>query len=58
MGLPTQPIPLTAANLAMLQTRQASPQARPDANAEPADPSSPTPPPRSSGRGRLVDILV
>ena len=58
MGPPSPPLPLTAANLAVLQARQA-PQTpnRAEAKATP-DQARPGAPTGASGRGRLIDILA
>ncbi len=58
MGPPSAPVPLTAANLAVLQPRQASQPPRAGEIKAASDQSPPAPPPGGSGRGRLVDILV
>jgi hypothetical protein len=58
MGPPSPPLPLTAANLAVLQTRQA-PQTSTGAEAKAApDQARPAAPSGASGRGRLIDILA
>jgi len=56
MAPPSQPLPLTATNLAMLQTRQAAPASR-TGDEKPA-PDQPRPTASATGRGRLVDIVV
>jgi len=57
MGPPTQPLPLTATNLAMLQTRQAAQPARAGDEKPAQDQPRPTAS-SATGRGRLVDIVV
>lgn len=57
MGPPSQPLPLNATNLALLQTRQVA--QTPAASDEKPAPEPPRPaPPPGSGRGRLIDILA
>lgn len=58
MGPPSPPLPLTAANLAMLQARQVPQPPSVDAEKATPDQARPAPPPGATGRGRLVDILV
>jgi len=58
MGPPSPPLPLTAANLAMLQARQAPQPASVAAEKAASDQARPAPSPGATGRGRLVDILV
>lgn len=58
MAPPSAPLPLTAANLAMLQARPATPAPNDGAVKAVPDQPRPAPPANSSGRGRLVDIVV
>jgi hypothetical protein len=57
MASPSSPLALTAAYLTVLQSRQPLPA--PAAEGQPNQAAKPTQPtPVSSGRGRLIDIIV
>jgi hypothetical protein len=59
MGLPSPPLALDAAYLALLQQRPAPQSASRTADPSPPDPARPAPPPANgTGRGRLIDIFA